>query len=189
MPRYRLIVRGVVQGVGFRPFVKRLADRMGVRGSVCNTGDGVVIEVVTDVSGAQEFAAALHREKPPLAAIEECRIESVVAHGEVPDRFTIELSQPIPGAFTLVSPDIATCPDCLAEIRDRGNRRYRYAFTNCTNCGPRYTIIRQTPYDRANTTMAAFAMCNACAAEYADPADRRFHAEPTACAACGPSLS
>jgi len=189
MPRYRLIVRGVVQGVGFRPFVKRLADRMGVRGSVCNTGDGVVIEVVTDVSGAQEFAAALHREKPPLAAIEECRIESVVAHGEVPDRFTIELSQPIPGAFTLVSPDIATCPDCLAEIRDRGNRRYRYAFTNCTNCGPRYTIIRQTPYDRANTTMAAFAMCNACAAEYADPADRRFHAEPAACAACGPSLS
>ena len=189
MPRYRIIVRGVVQGVGFRPFVKRLADRRNLSGLVCNTGAGVVIEVETDEAGANEFADALHREKPVLALIEECRIEAAALGAEPHNGFTIERSQPVPGAFTLVSPDIATCPDCLAEIRDPADRRYRYPFTNCTNCGPRYTIIRQTPYDRANTTMAEFSMCAQCAAEYANPADRRFHAEPTACPVCGPRLS
>ncbi len=186
---HRFIVRGVVQGVGFRPFVKRLADRHGLSGLVWNTGDGVVIELETDAAGAALFAEALQRERPPLAAIAECLVQVSPRNGPPLAGFTIKASQPSAGAFTLVSPDIATCPECLAEIRDPTDRRFRYAFANCTNCGPRYTIIRQTPYDRANTTMAPFAMCPACAAEYADPVDRRFHAEPTACPACGPSLS
>ena len=189
MFRYRIFVRGVVQGVGFRPFVKRLADRSNLDGVVYNTGDGVVIEIDADEAAATAFSADLQREKPVLAAIDECRIglaegPAVVRHG-----FVIERSRPVPGAFTLISADIAVCPDCLAEMRDPANRRYRYPFINCTNCGPRYTIVRRTPYDRANTTMAPFVMCADCAAEYTDPADRRFHAEPIACAVCGPALS
>jgi hydrogenase maturation protein HypF len=188
MPAWRIFLRGTVQGVGFRPFVKRLADRERLSGSVCNTGDGVVVELDCSESAAARFGEDLKREKPPLAHIAECRIESGgTRNGHT--GFTIETSRPIPGAFTLVSPDIAVCSECLAETRDPADRRYRYAFTNCTNCGPRYTIVRQTPYDRPNTTMAPFEMCAACAAEYRDPADRRFHAEPTACPACGPRLS
>jgi hydrogenase maturation protein HypF len=172
MPRYRLTVRGVVQGVGFRPFVKRLADRERLSGLVYNTGDGVVIEIETEAAGLAAFADRLRREKPPLAVIEECLIETSSPGADFGNRFIIEASLPRPGAFTLVSPDIATCADCLAEIRNPADRRFRYPFTNCTNCGPRYTIIRKTPYDRAKTTMAPFAMCAACAAEYADAGDR-----------------
>ena len=189
MPVYRVFIRGTVQGVGFRPFIKRLADREGLKGLVCNTGEGVVVDLVCEHSIAVKFSESVRREKPVLASIEECRIEPVAADTEKYSAFTIETSRPQPGAFTLVSPDIAVCADCLREMRDPDDRRFEYAFTNCTNCGPRYTIIRETPYDRANTTMAPFVMCAACAAEYADPDDRRFHAEPTACAVCGPRLS
>ena len=187
MAGYRIIVRGVVQGVGFRPCVKRLADRLQINGVVRNTSDGVVIELD---GKAEEFIAALRREAPPLARIEECLVGEVSGNGAGLQRgFTIEASRAGPDAFTLISPDIATCPDCLREFHDPADRRFRYPFTNCTNCGPRYTIVRRTPYDRANTTMAAFALCADCAAEYADPADRRFHAEPVACPVCGPRLS
>ncbi|MDE3195066.1 MAG: carbamoyltransferase HypF, partial [Acidobacteriota bacterium] len=189
MPVYRLFIRGIVQGVGFRPFVKRLADREGLKGLVCNTGEGVAVEVACDEAGAIRFAESIRREKPVLAAIEECRMERVEGEAREYADFTIGISRPVPGAFTLISPDIAACPDCLREMRDPRDRRFGYAFTNCTNCGPRYTIVRETPYDRANTTMAPFTMCEACAAEYRDPMDRRFHAEPVACAVCGPRLS
>jgi len=188
MACWRIVVRGTVQGVGFRPFVKRLADRQGLAGVVYNTGDGVVIELQCAEDAAHDFAAAMKREKPPLAAIAECRIESNGHNGSF-QGFVIEASRPVQGAFTLVSPDIAVCAQCLAEMRDPSDRRFGYAFTNCTNCGPRYTIIRQTPYDRANTTMASFVMCAGCESEYRDSGNRRFHAEPTACAVCGPALS
>jgi hydrogenase maturation protein HypF len=189
MASWRIAIRGTVQGVGFRPFVKRLADRRGLAGAVYNTDDGVVIELECAERSAAEFAEAVQREKPALALITACVLEEN-ATGEVrASGFAIEASRPIAGAFTLISPDIAACADCLAEMRDPRDRRFGYAFTNCTNCGPRYTIIRQTPYDRKNTTMASFAMCAACEAEYRDPGDRRFHAEPTACPACGPRLS
>jgi hydrogenase maturation protein HypF len=192
MPVWRIVVRGTVQGVGFRPFVKRLADRRQLAGSVYNTGDGVIVELECDEDAASQFSEDLAREKPPLAHITECRLEAGTGSGSSAcgiARFTIETSRAIHGAFTLVSPDIAVCADCLREMRDPADRRFGYAFTNCTNCGPRYTIVRATPYDRANTTMAPFAMCADCAAEYGDPADRRFHAEPVACAVCGPRLS
>jgi hydrogenase maturation protein HypF len=189
MPYWRIVIQGTVQGVGFRPFVKRLADRRGLEGVVYNTGDGVVIELRCGESSVTEFADALQREKPPLAMIAQCRIEPGAVTEFHVSGFNIESSRPIPGAFTLISPDIATCEACLAEMRNPPDRRFGYAFTNCTNCGPRYTIVRETPYDRANTTMAPFTMCEACASEYQDPRDRRFHAEPTACPACGPKLS
>jgi hydrogenase maturation protein HypF len=191
MPGYRIIVRGVVQGVGFRPWVKRLADRLQISGGVRNTSNGVVIDLdAATASVAEEFIGALHRDAPPLSRIEECLVEEIVSNGAVPHHgFTIEPSLAGPDAFTLISPDIATCRDCLREFRDPADRRFHYPFTNCTNCGPRYTIVERTPYDRANTTMAAFTMCADCAAEYADPADRRFHAEPVACPVCGPRLA
>jgi hydrogenase maturation protein HypF len=191
MPSYRIIIRGVVQGVGFRPWVKRLADRLQINGGVCNTSNGVVIDL-DDVtaSAAEEFVDALRRDAPPLAHIEECLIEEVSGNGAAPLRgFTIEPSLANPDAFTLISPDIATCRDCLREGNDATDRRFHYPFTNCTNCGPRYSIVRRTPYDRANTTMAAFTMCADCAAEYGDSGDRRFHAEPIACPVCGPRLA
>jgi hydrogenase maturation protein HypF len=189
MPSWRIAIRGTVQGVGFRPFIKRLADRTGLAGSVYNTGNGVIVELDCAEQAAREFAAAIEREKPALAVITECRVEAAEPRELPAPGFIIESSRPIPGAFTLISPDIAVCAECLAEMRDPSDRRRGYAFTNCTNCGPRYTIVRQTPYDRPNTTMAPFPMCAACEAEYRDPGDRRFHAEPTACPVCGPQLS
>ncbi len=191
MPGYRIIVRGVVQGVGFRPWVKRLADRLQIDGGVRNTSNGVVIDLdAVTPSGAEAFVDALRRDAPPLARIEECLVEEVSANGAAPHYgFTIEPSVAGPDAFTLISPDIATCRDCLREFNDAADRRFHYPFTNCTNCGPRYSIVQRTPYDRANTTMFAFTMCADCAAEYGDPADRRFHAEPIACPVCGPRLA
>ncbi|MFB3825677.1 MAG: carbamoyltransferase HypF [Bryobacteraceae bacterium] len=182
--RYRITVTGVVQGVGFRPFVKRVADRLGVAGRVSNTAGGVVIEIET--AGPKPFLAALLGDAPPNARIASCSVERLPAAGYA--SFEIDTSRG-EGGFTLVSRDVATCADCLREIRDPADRRFGYAFTNCTNCGPRYSITRRVPYDRPNTTMEPFRMCAACAAEYADPADRRFHAEPNACPACGPRLS
>ncbi len=187
MERRRYRVGGVVQGVGFRPFVYGLARRHELVGFVLNDGEGVVIEAEGPPRTLDAFAVALREEAPPLA-----RVEAVVAE-RLPPRggeggFAIELSAPT-GRSALVPPDVATCDDCLRELLDPGDRRYRYPFVNCTQCGPRFTIVRTVPYDRPNTTMAGFPLCADCRREYEDPADRRFHAEPIACPACGPRLS
>lgn len=180
----RIRVRGQVQGVGFRPFVWQLAQRMGVTGEVLNDPEGVLIFAHGDT--LDPFEAALRAEAPPLARVEA--VESAPHQfAAQPEGFVIAPSRG-QGAVTRVTPDAATCPACAAEIRDPTKRRYGYAFTNCTHCGPRFTIITGLPYDRARTAMAAFPMCPDCAAEYADPADRRFHAQPVACPACGPRL-
>ena len=180
----RIRVRGQVQGVGFRPFIWQLAQRFGIRGDVLNDPEGVLIHAV----GAQidAFTTAISAEAPPLARIDAVEITEH-SFAQAPDWFEIAASQGA-GAETRVTPDAATCPDCLADIRGNDPRRRGYAFTNCTHCGPRFTILRGLPYDRARTTMAPFEMCDACAGEYADPADRRFHAQPVACAVCGPQL-
>jgi hydrogenase maturation protein HypF len=179
----------VVQGVGFRPFVKRLADRLSISGIVANTAGGVVIDVETNgASEVEEFVAALQSEAPVIARIESLAVEALpIAAGF--SSFEIQSSHSVSGEFTLISPDVATCSDCLRDISDPLNRRYRYAFTNCTNCGPRYSITTGIPYDRVNTTMAPFQMCSACIEEYRDPNNRRFHAEPNACPFCGPALT
>lgn len=179
----RIRVRGQVQGVGFRPFVWQLAARLGLAGEVSNDAEGVLIHAAGEE--LDTFERALAAEAPALAVVDA--VESAPA--EVPDRpdFVIAASGG-PGAETRVTPDAATCPDCRAEIRDPAERRHDYAFTNCTHCGPRFTILRQLPYDRASTTMAPFEMCDTCRAEYESPADRRFHAQPVACPACGPRI-
>ena len=183
----RIMVRGVVQGVGFRPFVYRLAQQYQLAGWVRNTSWGVELEVEGEAEALEGFARALREEAPPLS-----RIESLVAEEASPDGrecFDILESEPQAGAYQLISPDIATCADCRREIRDPHDRRYRYPFTNCTNCGPRFTIIQDVPYDRPRTTMRAFRMCPDCQREYDDPRDRRFHAQPNACPVCGPHLT
>jgi hydrogenase maturation protein HypF len=179
----------VVQGVGFRPFVQKLAAHAGLRGATFNTSAGLVVELDTNVrEDAVRFADALRAGAPSAARIESCTIDEIPALTPFPD-FRIVASPPRDAHFTLTAPDLATCPECRAEIADPAERRFQYSFTNCTNCGPRYSITRSTPYDRANTTMAAFTLCADCAAEYADPTNRRFHAEPVACPVCGPRLS
>ena len=185
--RRRIAIEGVVQGVGFRPFVYRVAQRFEVRGYVLNSSEGVVIEAEAEEAALDQFLAALSAELPPLARIDELKISAVEPLGD--SGFTIRQSAAIAGEFALVPPDTATCRDCFADFTRPGDRRYGYAFTNCTNCGPRYTIICDVPYDRPKTTMAEFAMCPACQAEYEDPANRRFHAEPNACPVCGPGLA
>ncbi len=182
-------VFGVVQGVGFRPFVYRLAAELGLRGGVRNAGEGVEIHLEAETKSAiDRFVRDLAERKPPLAAIETVRVDPAPFRGA--SRFEIEPTREgAAPAFVFISPDIATCPDCLAEIRDPSARRFRYPFTNCTNCGPRYTIVKSLPYDRAATTMAGFAMCEDCRREYEDPLDRRHHAQPIACPACGPRVT
>jgi hydrogenase maturation protein HypF len=180
-------VEGVVQGVGFRPFVYSLATSLGLGGLVGNDADGVFAEVEGDPAMVEEFLAALARDAPPLARIE--RITTAAMRPDGTASFAIAPSQPGSQRRTLVSADTATCADCLAELADPGDRRFGYPFINCTNCGPRFTIVRDVPYDRPRTTMAPFTMCETCAAEYHDPADRRFHAQPTCCPACGPRLT
>jgi hydrogenase maturation protein HypF len=187
VPRVEVRIRGVVQGVGFRPFVHNLARRLGLAGYVLNSSAGVVAEVEGAPAALDAFLAGVRSEAPPLARIEEVLVSRIAPLGE--REFLIRESQASEGDFVLVSPDVATCADCYRDFTDPANRRYGYAFTNCTNCGPRYTIIRDIPYDRPNTTMASFRMCPACQAEYDDPADRRFHAQPNACPRCGPQLS
>jgi hydrogenase maturation protein HypF len=180
-------VTGTVQGVGFRPFVYSLAARLGLSGFVGNDSEGVFAEVEGDPAAVEEFLVAVERDAPPLA-----RIGAIVAKTIRPNDspgFTIAPSEPGAQRTALVSADSAMCAGCLAELGDPADRRYRYPFINCTNCGPRFTIVADVPYDRPNTTMAAFAMCGRCAAEYHDPADRRFHAQPVCCPACGPRLS
>jgi len=184
--RWRLRVRGVVQGVGFRPFVYGLATRTGLAGHVLNDGDGVVVEAEGAPGTLAAFAEALRVEAPPLARVEAISVEPLAPVGE--SGFQIRASAAT-GRTALIPADVATCDDCLRELFDPADRRYRYPFLNCTQCGPRFTIVREVPYDRPNTTMAGFPMCAECRAEYEDPADRRFHAEPIACPACGPRLS
>ena len=187
LARRQIRIRGVVQGVGFRPFVHNLARGIGLAGYVLNSSAGVLAEVEGAPNALDCFVVRLRSEVPPLARIEEMLVAEIDPLGE--RNFEIRESQALEGEFVLVSPDAATCPDCFRDFTEPANRRYGYAFTNCTNCGPRYTIIRDIPYDRPNTTMAAFRMCEACQREYDDPANRRFHAQPNACAKCGPQLS
>ena len=185
--RLQIRVEGIVQGVGFRPFVYALATRLNVSGRVSNDSQGVSIEAEGERHNVDRFLAALQREAPPLAVITRVSSRGMPPQGDT--RFVIAPSQRGPERHTFVSPDLATCADCRQEISAPAERRYRYAFTNCTNCGPRFTITRDVPYDRATTTMAAFPMCQNCAREYHDPADRRFHAQPIACPVCGPRLT
>ncbi|MFD7100056.1 carbamoyltransferase HypF [Streptomyces xanthophaeus] len=184
--RRRVTVRGVVQGVGFRPYVYTRAIGLGLAGHVTNTPEGVVAEVEGALAAVSEFCDRLAADAPPLAVVD------TVDHCEVPlaggSGFTIVASRTGGLARTLVSPDVATCADCLAELTDPADRRHRHPFITCTHCGPRFTIVTGLPYDRAHTTMARFPMCADCAREYADPADRRFHAQPVACPDCGPRL-
>lgn len=187
--RHRLCVRvrGVVQGVGFRPFVYTTAAALGLTGNVRNDSSGAVIEVEGDTVDVEAFLTRLRDSPPPLAVVESLDIEPLPLMGGT--GFVIADTSRSDGGRTLVSPDVAMCADCAAEQRDPANRRYRHAFVNCTNCGPRFTIIESLPYDRRATTMAAFEMCPACTGEYHDPADRRFHAQPVCCPACGPTLT
>ena len=173
-----------MQGVGFRPWVYQLAQRHHLGGYIFNSTLGVMIEVEGPEQALDGFETALRSEAPPLAELDQIRVEHLEPVGY--QKFTIRDSEDAAGQFVLVPPDIATCPDCLADLRDPANRRYRYPFTNCTNCGPRYTIIQDIPYDRPHTTMAEFRLCPACEREYHDPGDRRFHAQPNACPDCGP---
>lgn len=184
--RRRVTVRGVVQGVGFRPYVYTRALAMGLAGHVTNTPEGVVAEVEGSPDVVALFCEGIATDAPPMAVLES------VEHREVPAAggtgFTIIASRTGGPSRTLVPPDMATCADCLAELADPADRRHRHPFITCTNCGPRFTIVTGLPYDRAHTTMADFPMCGDCAREYADPADRRFHAQPVACLRCGPRL-
>jgi len=185
--RRRIVVSGVVQGVGFRPFVHGLATRAGLSGFVGNDSGSVFVEVEGPAAALDVFAQALHSEAPPLAHVEAVEVAALEPTGET--QFRIVESEQRAGPRTFVSPDVATCDDCLRELFDPADRRHRHPFVNCTNCGPRFTIVRTLPYDRPNTTMAGFAMCDACRAEYEDPGDRRFHAQPIACPACGPQVA
>lgn len=182
----KIHITGIIQGVGFRPFVYGLALRFALPGWVRNTSAGVDIEVDGPPAALEAFVAALRDELPPLA-----RIDSLDVSFGTPGKYsTFEIvhSEAQEGAFQPVSPDVSVCPDCLRELFDPTDRRYRYPFINCTNCGPRFTIVADIPYDRPNTTMAPFVLCPDCAAEYENPLDRRFHAQPVACPQCGPSV-
>lgn len=182
--RSRLEIRGAVQGVGFRPFVYRLATEQGLNGWVTNDTHGVVIEVEGSTEAVEQFVQRLPNEIPAISRIDDLHVQQV-ADQEATGFFIKESSGS--GARTaLILPDLATCRDCLAEVADPEDRRFRYPFTNCTNCGPRFSIISDLPYDRPNTTMSRFVMCPQCQTEYADPLDRRFHAQPNACPECGP---
>lgn len=187
MQRLRLKIRGVVQGVGFRPFLYGHASRLGLIGFARNTSEGVLAEVQGPPERLREYQDAIAREGPPLCVIKEIEIREIALGTET--NFRIDESRSDVGSTTYVPPDTSTCEDCLRELFDPGDRRFRYPFINCTNCGPRFTITRDLPYDRSNTTMAIFEMCVTCRREYEDPADRRFHAEPNACATCGPELT
>src|SRR5580698_4485634 len=185
--RHAVLVRGVVQGVGFRPFVYRLALEEGLAGSIGNDSDGVTIEVEGSADRLDTFVARLRTETPPLARIDSVAVKELRPTGE--NGFRIVASEVLGRVSTAIPADAATCADCLRELFDPDDRRYRYPFLNCTNCGPRFTITRRVPYDRPQTSMARFTMCADCKAEYVDPADRRFHAQPNGCWKCGPQVS
>ncbi|HHR86071.1 MAG TPA: carbamoyltransferase HypF, partial [Candidatus Acetothermia bacterium] len=184
--RARVKIQGIVQGVGFRPFVYRLAQDYRLTGWVCNTSGSVEIEAEGDEKKLSDFIDSLRTQIPPRARIDnlEASFHPLVGYAE----FVIHKSKSVENEYQLISPDIATCKDCRGEIFTPGDRRHNYPFTNCTNCGPRFTIIKDIPYDRAKTTMDPFVMCPDCQSEYDDPLDRRFHAQPNACAKCGPRV-
>nr|WP_189699399.1 carbamoyltransferase HypF [Streptomyces chromofuscus] len=181
-----MVVRGVVQGVGFRPYVYGLATDLRLAGHVTNTGDGVVVEVEGAADAVDRFCARIAPDAPPLALVEAVDATDLPPTGA--DGFAIVPSRTTGAVRTLVAPDTATCADCLAELADPADRRHRHPFITCTHCGPRFTIVTGLPYDREHTTMAGFPLCPACTREYHDPADRRFHAQPVACPSCGPRL-
>jgi hydrogenase maturation protein HypF len=185
--RTQVRVHGTVQGVGFRPYVYRLARDLGLAGFVLNDSHGVLLEVEGSAGGVEQFLARLGREAPPLAVVDGVVVQERECSGDT--EFAIRESPRGGGADAPVTPDTSICADCLHELLDSGDRRFRYPFINCTNCGPRFTIVRGIPYDRPFTTMAGFRMCADCEAEYRAPGDRRFHAQPNACPACGPSVS
>jgi hydrogenase maturation protein HypF len=185
--RKHIQIQGVVQGVGFRPFVYKLAKSLGLTGYIFNSSSGVTIEIEGTESELNQFLKTLKADPPQLATMTDITVAERKAQGST--NFSILQSQQEAGAFALVSPDAGTCDACWRDFGDPLNRRFGYPFTNCTHCGPRYTIIQDVPYDRANTTMSAFTMCGACETEYKDPDDRRFHAQPNACNLCGPSLA
>ena len=184
--RAQIIVKGVVQGVGFRPFVYKLAQSLDLKGYVTNRSDGVLI----DVEGAHvaSFLQRIHTDAPPLSRITELAVIPLPLNGYIAFTILPSTDDASDRPFTLVSPDVSCCEDCLHELLDPSDRRYLYPFINCTNCGPRYSITRSVPYDRPNTTMAGFTMCPDCLREYQDPMDRRFHAQPNACPVCGPRV-
>ncbi len=185
--RLRLVIHGAVQGVGFRPFVYRLARELHLRGWVGNTAQGVLIEIEGEAAPTEAFRLRVGAECPPPARVQS--LEPTYLDPIGLDGFEIRSSH-VGGARTApILPDIATCPECLREVVDPTDRRYRYPFTNCTHCGPRYTIIEDLPYDRSHTTMRTFTMCPRCTWEYDNPSDRRFHAQPNACPECGPQLA
>lgn len=184
--RAQIVVKGVVQGVGFRPFVYKLATGLRFTGYVTNTSDGVLIEV--EGTGISDFVRRLRMEAPPLSDISDISNTPLPLHGYADFSIRASADHPNGRPFTLVSPDVSICDDCLHELLDPNNRRYLYPFINCTNCGPRYTITKSVPYDRPNTTMAGFNLCPDCLKEYHDPSDRRFHAQPNACPVCGPHV-
>jgi len=184
--RRRIHVAGIVQGVGFRPYVYRLATERHLAGQIANTSSGVVIEVEGAAEVVDDFVSSLPAQAPPLALLTEIRVVEIHRTGE--SDFCILPSDPSASVRTLISPDIATCADCLGELFDPADRRYHYPFINCTNCGPRFSIVRGIPYDRPQTSMSVFPMCPHCLAEYEDPHNRRFHAQPNACWNCGPQL-
>lgn len=184
--RIKIILRGAVQGVGFRPFVYRLATEMNLTGWVSNSAQGLFIEAEGPQAALEQFVLRIEKEKPPAAVVHSLEFSFLDARGYA--HFEIRQSEESGKKTAVIMPDIATCPDCLQEIFDPRDRRYLYPFTNCTNCGPRFTIIETLPYDRPNTAMKKFTMCPACQGEYDNPRDRRFHAQPNACPRCGPHL-
>ncbi len=185
--RRRYTITGQVQGVGFRPFVFRIATENHVTGTVRNSPEGVIIEVQAPPEQIQNFGHDLTAKLPPLAQIVTLEQADRPTLEKETD-FCILHSTAGQGNSVLISPDVATCEDCLADMRDPDNPRYRYPFTNCTNCGPRYTITRSIPYDRPATSMACFELCDSCREEYENPLNRRFHAQPNACPECGPQV-
>src|SRR6516165_2905044 len=184
--RLRITLRGAVQGVGFRPFVHRLATEMSLTGWVLNSSSGLVVEVEGPADQLRRFEERLEKEHPRASVVTVHESVSIPPQGST--RFEIHPSDIESGKSVNVLPDLATCADCLAELFDPANRRHLYPFTNCTNCGPRYTIVVDIPYDRPNTTMGDFVLCPACREEYESPDNRRFHAQPNACPVCGPQL-
>ena len=186
LQRQIIIIEGIVQGVGFRPFIYQLAARFGLAGSVCNDTRGVTIEVEGEEAVLAQFAAAIRREKPPLAVIQFVETQTIPVKGTT--GFNILQSSQDETRRAQIAPDTFVCDDCLQELFAPNDRRYHYPFINCTNCGPRYTIVTGIPYDRPLTTMADFPLCDDCQSEYDDPTSRRFHAQPNACPKCGPQL-
>lgn len=184
MKRLKINISGIVQGVGFRPFVYNMAAYFKLGGHIFNNSAGVEIEIEGETENVDAFVKAVREQAPPLAVVSEVKIKVLPLKGE--KTFTIKNSDSTRDKIALVSPDVATCADCEHELKDRRNRRYGYPFINCTNCGPRYSIIKDVPYDRQYTTMSEFSMCSDCQQEYDNPADRRFHAQPNACQMCGP---